>query len=397
MVSIEDPDICQTALEYLDLSDNNNPKDVYTYSNTDYPSLCIHRSEGYWGFNAVASSASCGSGGGRCICEVTSCTFEIDLSRSDDPGVVTTTTVQGRVGDTFIVDGCSATLFAGPLCNSTYGVASGARLIKNQRGEAVQSSICCNSVTSDVVATRSSCTSTTSTAPPSQCVCTNTCGQWAEWAFDGTCDDNGPGGLFNGCALGSDCADCGPSTRTALAPGDVCPTGSPTVGPYLPGQPSRSPSPPTSPPSGSPDCVWAGRLSYFGCEGSKIIADDVSVEACKGLAQVDPECRQPDGSIMIAHQQRLQDGRRGPCRCVHRGETCAFNRLESGLDYIYRAACSDTAITAPPSASPTTAPTTTPTTPTASPTASPVGTCNGAPDPSVAPPWTARRLPVLVP
>lgn len=48
--------------------------------------------------------------------------------------------------------------------------------------------------------------------PPDQattmpCVCENTC---AEAPWDGTCDDGGPGHQYGGCALGTDCADCGP-------------------------------------------------------------------------------------------------------------------------------------------------------------------------------------------
>ena len=48
------------------------------------------------------------------------------------------------------------------------------------------------------------------------CVCTNTC----SLAYDGTCDDTGVGGSGFGCAAGSDCHDCGPSTRT-MQDGDV--------------------------------------------------------------------------------------------------------------------------------------------------------------------------------
>jgi serine/threonine protein kinase len=37
-------------------------------------------------------------------------------------------------------------------------------------------------------------------------ICYNTC----QWANDGECDDGGPGSLYNICAFGTDCADCGP-------------------------------------------------------------------------------------------------------------------------------------------------------------------------------------------
>ncbi len=37
-------------------------------------------------------------------------------------------------------------------------------------------------------------------------LCTDTCA----YANDGECDDGGPGALYSECALGTDCADCGP-------------------------------------------------------------------------------------------------------------------------------------------------------------------------------------------
>src|SRR5690554_5642038 len=37
-------------------------------------------------------------------------------------------------------------------------------------------------------------------------LCTNTCA----YAFDGVCDDGGPGSAYSVCDYGSDCADCGP-------------------------------------------------------------------------------------------------------------------------------------------------------------------------------------------
>ena len=37
-------------------------------------------------------------------------------------------------------------------------------------------------------------------------ICENTC----RWAFDGACDDGGPGSAFSLCELGTDCGDCGP-------------------------------------------------------------------------------------------------------------------------------------------------------------------------------------------
>ena len=50
------------------------------------------------------------------------------------------------------------------------------------------------------------------------CICTNTC----KYANDGSCEDGGPGKHYSICTLGSDCADCGPSSRTALNKGGSC-------------------------------------------------------------------------------------------------------------------------------------------------------------------------------
>ena len=46
---------------------------------------------------------------------------------------------------------------------------------------------------------------------------TDTCMDTCPWAFDGECDDGGSGSLYAGCALGTDCADCGP--RAGSDPG----------------------------------------------------------------------------------------------------------------------------------------------------------------------------------
>ena len=39
-----------------------------------------------------------------------------------------------------------------------------------------------------------------------ECICTETC----EYASDVFCNDGGPGSDYGGCALGTDCTDCGP-------------------------------------------------------------------------------------------------------------------------------------------------------------------------------------------
>ena len=40
--------------------------------------------------------------------------------------------------------------------------------------------------------------------------CTNTC----DTAYDSECDDGGPGSMYSICALGTDCAECGPRAAT---------------------------------------------------------------------------------------------------------------------------------------------------------------------------------------
>ena len=53
-------------------------------------------------------------------------------------------------------------------------------------------------------------------------VCTNTC----HTSHDNECDDGGPGSLYNICEYGSDCADCGARPATGggggTAPATIC-------------------------------------------------------------------------------------------------------------------------------------------------------------------------------
>jgi len=56
-------------------------------------------------------------------------------------------------------------------------------------------------------------------ASQGQCVCNNSC----KHAKDGSCDDGGHGSQYSFCAPGTDCDDCGPSTRTVLAQLTKCP------------------------------------------------------------------------------------------------------------------------------------------------------------------------------
>ena len=69
-------------------------------------------------------------------------------------------------------------------------------------------------------------------APPwSPSLCLNTCGQQAEWASDGACDDGGPGSDDALCDHGTDCNDCGTRAYSLPSP-----------------QPRSSPAPPPQPP-----------------------------------------------------------------------------------------------------------------------------------------------------
>ena len=45
-------------------------------------------------------------------------------------------------------------------------------------------------------------------------LCSNACGDG--YAFDGVCDDGGAGSEFDDCALGTDCADCGPRIASGV-------------------------------------------------------------------------------------------------------------------------------------------------------------------------------------
>lgn len=76
--------------------------------------------------------------------------------------------------------------------------------------------------------------------PPSTELCTNTC----PYANDGECDDGGPGSLYDVCAFGTDCGDCGPREDPSAPP------------PPPPGEddPDKDPPPPLpdDPPSDDP-------------------------------------------------------------------------------------------------------------------------------------------------
>lgn len=51
--------------------------------------------------------------------------------------------------------------------------------------------------------------------------CSDTC----RYARDGECDDGGPDALYDVCALGSDCSDCGPGSRGPTRTGEPVPGG----------------------------------------------------------------------------------------------------------------------------------------------------------------------------
>lgn len=75
---------------------------------------------------------------------------------------------------------------------------------------------------------------------PSVNACTDTC----RYASDEDCDDGGPGAEFDLCALGTDCADCGPRTVIKPRPAPPAPPASP--------HPSPSAPPPPVPPFSAP-------------------------------------------------------------------------------------------------------------------------------------------------
>jgi len=58
--------------------------------------------------------------------------------------------------------------------------------------------------------TTASTASSGGAVPP---LCMDTC----QYAFDGECDDGGPGSMFAECAYGTDCADCGPRDNTTTS------------------------------------------------------------------------------------------------------------------------------------------------------------------------------------
>ena len=87
----------------------------------------------------------------------------------------------------------------------------------------------------------------TSSSPPSvsctsNCLCTNTCSS----ASDNDCDDGGPGAEYSVCSLGADCVDCGPRTAPDTSPASPPP-------PFSPPLPPRSP-PLVAPPGSTYVC-----------------------------------------------------------------------------------------------------------------------------------------------
>jgi len=84
-------------------------------------------------------------------------------------------------------------------------------------------------------------------ARPAASQCLNTCG----YSADGDCDDGGPGSEYDGCALGTDCADCGARAQ---------PSPPPPQPPRLPPAPQQPPPPPWS------SSVCSGVDARFGCD-----------------------------------------------------------------------------------------------------------------------------------
>jgi len=82
--------------------------------------------------------------------------YEIDLYRSDGNNFSNTVTVKGKEGETFKVEGCSATLEAGVWCQNTYGIANGVRTVVDSSGKIVGTGVCCNGVQNTIVDVRAS-------------------------------------------------------------------------------------------------------------------------------------------------------------------------------------------------------------------------------------------------
>ena len=71
--------------------------------------------------------------------------------------------------------------------------------------------------------------------PNGQSLCENDCIGYPQYAYDGYCDDSGPGAEYALCVLGTDCYDCGarhvvmPPPSPPLLPG-ACDCSSPVTG-----------------------------------------------------------------------------------------------------------------------------------------------------------------------
>ena len=91
--------------------------------------------------------------------------------------------------------------------------------------------------------------------PPSApgCLCRNSC---VEVAFDGFCDDGGPGSESDFCDFGTDCADCG-QPRCLPSP-----------------QPRQPPQPPVVPPPSPPAPLPPGCVCDDTCPGHAELASD---------------------------------------------------------------------------------------------------------------------------
>jgi bacterioferritin-associated ferredoxin len=53
---------------------------------------------------------------------------------------------------------------------------------------------------------------------PNNLLCLDTC----PYAFDGECDDGGPGSLYSVCGFGTDCGDCGPRDNDVIVTDGIC-------------------------------------------------------------------------------------------------------------------------------------------------------------------------------
>ena len=133
------------------------------------------------------------------------------------------------------------------------------------------------------------------------CICSNECSSSPEYVSDGVCDDGGPGAIFDACALGSDCIDCGGVPRCGLLPPPALPPARP-----LPPMPPPPSPPPLAPHVGSPSpsvpnppgCVCANTCVGNVAFGSDGVCDDGSPGAMYSSCALGTDCEDCGGELL---------------------------------------------------------------------------------------------------